>query len=179
MQIYTSLKALPETKVALTIGSFDGVHRGHQALLNKLKFYGVPTAVLTFPSHPLQTLRPPAPTPITTLEARLQLLGKERIDYCILIPFQDIVNIPFDHFLADLPLSHLLLGEGSAFGKNREGTQSNVEAWGKQTNVHVEYIKKVETISSSQIRAAIASGDLKLAETLLGHTNYEKHHVKH
>lgn len=179
MQIYTSLGVIPKAKVALTIGSFDGVHRGHKALITKLKSYGVPTAVLTFPIHPLHTLRPPPPTPITTLKTKLRLLEQEGIDICIVIPFPEIVNTPFDQFLSALPLSHLLLGEGSAFGKNRQGTQKNVEAWGKQNNVHVEYMKKIEKISSSQVRAAIAAGDLTLAETLLGHTNYEKHHVKH
>ncbi len=177
MKIYTSLSDLPKEKVALTIGSFDGVHKGHQALIAKLKSYGAPTAVLTFPIHPLQTLRPPPPTAITTLETKLKLLEKQGIDYAIVIPFPSIVNTSFDQFLNSLPLSHLLLGEGSTFGKNREGTQANVEAWGKLNHVHVEYMKKIEKISSSQIRAAIAAGNLALAETLLGHTNYEKKHV--
>jgi len=169
MHIYTSLSQLPKTKIALTIGSFDGVHRGHQALLTKLKSYGIATGVLTFPTHPLQTLRPPAPTPITSLPEKLQLLEKFGIDCVIVLPFPEIMNIPYDEFLNLFPLSHLLLGEGSAFGKNREGTQTNVEAWGKKHHVHVEYMKKIENISSSQIRAAIKVGNLALAETLLGH----------
>ena len=177
MHIYTSLEQLPKTKMALIIGTFDGVHRGHQALLKKLKSYGVPTGVLTFSTHPLQTLRPPAPVPITSLPVKLQLLEKCGIDCAIVLPFPEIMNIPYDQFLNLLPISHLLLGEGDAFGKNREGTRANIEAWGGKHHVHIEYMKKLDNISSSRIREAIKSGNFQLAETLLGHTNYEKNNV--
>ena len=177
MHLYKSLSELPRTKLALTIGSFDGVHQGHQLLLKKLKSYISPSAVLTFPTHPLQTLRPPAPTPITSLETKVKLLEQQGVDLLILLSFADIKDLTYDQFLDQLPLSHLILGEGSIFGKNREGTQTNVEAWGVKNSVHVEYIKKIDNISSSRIRAAIASGNFELAETLLGHTNYEKSNV--
>lgn len=180
MNIYPSIAELRQhhstTRFAMTIGNFDGIHRGHQALLAKLQSYGVPTAVLTFAKHPLDYLRPPAPKPIASLKEKLKLLAEQGIDCTVVIDFPQIVNTPFDQFLSSLPLSHLVLGEGAAFGKNRAGTEPQVKAWGEKHGVQVEYIKKIDLISSSQIRAALAAGDLALAETLLGHP-LEKHHV--
>jgi len=156
-------------KYAFSIGTFDGVHRGHQVLIQKLRSFGVPTAVVTFPEHPLQVLRPPAPLPIIPLSTKLSLLKSFGIDHTIVLPFADIVAIPFDQFLDSLPISHLVLGSGSAFGHKKLGTEANVRTWAANKNVHVEYIPKLENISSSQIRAAIAAGNLELAQQLLGY----------
>jgi riboflavin kinase/FMN adenylyltransferase len=174
MHIYNSLSELPRDKLAITIGTFDGVHTGHQKLLNKLKSFDTETAIITFLEHPLKTLRPPGPIQITSTKMKLELLEKQGINHLVLIPFQEVMNLTYDQFLDKLPVSHLILGVGSIFGKNREGTQARVETWAKNHNVHVEYMEKIDNVSSSRIREVIALGDFSLAETLLGHTNFER-----
>jgi hypothetical protein len=155
---------------AFAIGTFDGVHRGHQALIQELKATGKPTAVLTFAAHPLRTLTPGhEPLLITPLSLKLTLLKEQGINLTIAIPFSSkLANTPFQQLLTNLPLSHLILGVGSTFGYQREGTEENVRAWGKQHNIPIAYIDKPIPASSQKIREAIISGDLALAEHLLG-----------
>jgi hypothetical protein len=162
---------IPTTSLhAFTIGTFDGVHLGHQALIQKLKATGKPTAVLTFSAHPLKTLKPEiAPLLITPLPIKLMLLKEQGIALTIAIPFSaKFATTSFSQLLASLPLSHLILGEGSAFGYNREGSEKNVLLWGKENHVSIEYLEKTIPASSQKIREAIVTGDLALAEQLLG-----------
>jgi riboflavin kinase/FMN adenylyltransferase len=174
MQVFYSI---PPTMAptALTIGSFDGVHLGHQALLAALKSKGSPTTVLTFSNHPYQVLTPHAPhfPHLTCFSQKLQLLEECGIDTVIAIAFTlEFANIPFDTFLLQFSLTHLLLGKGSSFGKMREGTEEKVVPFAKKEGFIAEYLPKIfhanEPISSRRIRACIAAGDIALAETLLG-----------
>lgn len=155
---------------AFTIGTFDGVHLGHQALFQKLKATGKPTAVLTFAAHPLKTLRPgQEPLIITPLPLKLTLLKEQGLHLTITIAFSPkFANTSYQQLLKNLPLSHLILGAGSTFGHNREGNEENVVAWGKEHNIPVSYLPKTIPVSSQKIREAIAVGDLFLAEKLLG-----------
>ncbi len=155
---------------AFTIGTFDGVHRGHQALIQELKATGKPTAVLTFAAHPLKTLTPGLePLLITPLPLKLTLLKEQGISLAIAMPFSSkLAKTSFQQLLTNLPLSHLILGAGSTFGHKREGTEENVRAWGKEHNIPTEYMAKTIPASSQKIREAITSGNLALAENLLG-----------
>jgi len=155
---------------AFTIGTFDGVHLGHQALLQTLKATGHPTAVLTFAAHPLKTLTPEtAPLLITPLSLKLILLKAQGVRLTIALPFSiKFAKLSFDELLKSLPVSHLILGEGASFGRDREGTEENVKAWGQKNNIPVEYLSKTIPVSSQKIRDAIKSGHLLLAEQLLG-----------
>lgn len=164
-------------KYAFAIGTFDGVHRGHQLLLRKLKSFGVPTAVLTFPTHPLEYFRPPAPPLITTLDQKTSLLKSFGVDHVLVLDFASIVHLTYDELLTQLPISHLIRGKGSTFGKGRGGTEETVTPWCTARDIHVEYIPLLSDVSSSAIRAAIASKSYPLAEALLGHTTYERNHV--
>lgn len=162
---------IPTTSLhAFTIGTFDGVHRGHQALLEELKNTGKPTAVLTFSAHPLKTLNPKlAPPLITPLPIKLMLLKEQGVGLTIAIPFTaKFATTSFDCLLETLPLSHLVLGAGATFGHNREGSEKNVRSWGREHEVEVDYIEKTIPASSQKIREAICTGDLALAEELLG-----------
>jgi riboflavin kinase/FMN adenylyltransferase len=167
MQIVTSLEALPKVPMALTIGAFDGLHLGHQAILAQLRSYGVPTCVLTFAEHPLKTLQPErAPQVITPVEVKCSLL---KTDYCLLLEFtKEFASMSYSELLERIPVSHLVFGKGAVFGRGREGTEANVRAWTERSGVHVEYIDKIPGFSSTAIRSAIQAGHLEQAEKLLG-----------
>ncbi len=174
MKIFTSIpSSLPRT--ALSIGFFDGMHLGHQALLRQLKQSGSETAVLTFINHPLKVLRPGSAQPplLTPWPLKLALMEQSGIDTAILIPFNlEFASTSYDALLSQFNLSHLILGHGSAFGKNREGHEKNILAHAEKMKFTAQYVPKSllngETISSSAVRKAIVSGNLSLAAQLLG-----------
>ncbi len=158
-------------KIALTIGFFDGVHLGHQALLKRLRQHPHAT-ILTFSNHPQSVFRPPAPPLILPLEEKVTLL-KLFADEVIVLPFTpEFAETTYNDLLSQFDLSHLILGSGSLFGKNREGNEANVRAYAQKKGFIVEYIPKVlfhnEPVSSSRIRRAMAAGDTPLAHQLLG-----------
>ncbi len=160
-------------KTALTIGFFDGVHLGHLALLKRLREHSHAT-ILTFSNHPQTILKPPAPELLIPLPQKLSLL-KQYADEVIVLPFsQELAATPYDELLSRFDLSHLILGTGSVFGRNRDGNEANILKYGEQHGIVVEYIEKTifnhEPISSSRIRKALAAGDRTLAQQLLGRT---------
>jgi len=167
MNVCTDFEELPRERMAFTIGNFDGVHLGHQALLAKLRSYGVPTCVLTFVEHPFTLLKPTEVPPIITPFPIKQSLFNT--DFCLLLPFTpELASMTYDQLLNRLAISHLVLGKDSRFGRRREGTEAAVRAWGADRDVHIEYIDKVPGVSSTEIRAAIERGDLACAAKLLG-----------
>lgn len=158
-------------KTALTIGFFDGVHLGHQKLLKRLREHAHAT-ILTFSTHPQAVIKPPAPPILIPLEEKMALL-KPYADEVIVLPFTpEFAATPYDKLLSQFDPTHLILGAGSVFGKNREGNEVNVRKYGESRGIVVEYIPKVlfcnEPISSSRIRQALAAGDQTLAQQLLG-----------
>lgn len=158
-------------KTALTIGFFDGVHLGHRHLLEKLRNHPHAT-ILTFTNHPQSIFHPPPPSLLIPLEEKIQIL-KSYADEVIVIPFtKDFASTSFEKLLSQFHLTHLILGKGSTFGKNREGNEENVKKYAKKHGITVEYIPKLyflnEPVSSSRIRKALIDGDQKLANQLLG-----------
>lgn len=172
MKLYLSFpKNLPRT--ALTIGTFDGVHLGHQSIFKRMQKLSPHTTVLTFLNHPCALLKPPAPPLLTHFPLKLSLLASFGIDAIIALPFtSEFASLTYDALLQNFDLSHLVLGADSAFGKHREGTPSNIQRYAKGRSFTVEYLPKFSLdnipISSSRIRKAIISGDLALATRLLG-----------
>lgn len=174
MKIYTTFpSSLPPT--ALTIGSFDGFHLGHQALLKALREKSDHITVLTFINHPSQILNPEVPLPglLLTFPQKLALLKDAGVDVVIVLPFtKELAATPFDLFLDPFQLTYLLLGEGSAFGQGRKGNEENVKAYAAKKGFTVEYLPKIlleeEPISSRRVRAAVAAGDFEMAAKLLG-----------
>lgn len=158
-------------KTALTIGFFDGLHLGHLALLRRLR--SLPHAtILTFENHPQSIIRPPAPELLMPTEKRIEAL-RNFADQVLVLPFtEEFAATRFDELLDQFDLSHILLGEGSVFGQNREGNEENVRKYGISKAIAVEYFPKIlfegEPISSSRIRKALAEGKTALAEQLLG-----------
>ena len=171
MRIVDTLEKLP---YALTIGNFDGLHRGHQHLLSILKNSGLPTAVLTFSNHPSDVLKNRAHSPLLcTQEHKIRLFGHAGIDLLIVLPFTvEFAQQSYTHFLKSLKehlcFSQLILGKGAALGNRQEGTEEKVSALGKTLGFETHYIDKHLEISSGAIRKAILQGDLETARLLLG-----------
>ncbi len=171
MRIVRSLDKLP---YALTIGNFDGFHRGHQYLISALKKTGLPTAVLTFSNHPSEILKSESPAPLLcTPEHKLRLLEQAGVDLVIFLPFtKELAAESYDHFLKNLKehlcFTHLILGKGSALGNRQLGVQDKVEALGKTLSFDAEYIDKFLEVSSGAIRKALLAGDLATVHLLLG-----------
>lgn len=171
------------TSFVATIGTFDGVHRGHLALLEQMtrvgERLGLSPAVITFEPTPVEVLRPDLPisllsSPPERVE-RLRSLGYEQI---ILLPFTDkLAALTAEQFMALLRDKYgvraLVLGYDHRFGRDGLGTTSQYEAIGKRLGVHVEraeaYHEAGQAISSSRIRALLLGGDLAEANDLLGY----------
>ncbi|SRR5581483_5738728 len=177
----------------LTIGSFDGVHLGHQTLLKRLR-EKLPLnsllVVYTFTNHPSHLFAPHAPIPlICSPLQKVKLLGDYGADMVIFTPFdQQFAKMPFDKFLEllkqKLCFSHLVLGAGATFGCKRQGKEENVRELATSLNFEVEYLPKTHArkklISSGLIRTLIQSGAFHEASeclgrpySLMGHLNVE------
>lgn len=182
MKVTYHLEDIPQTRkpVVLTIGVFDGVHLGHQHIiksLHKLTRKGGTKALFTFTNHPQHILSSKKPTPLlTSFKHRLHLLEKYGIDLVIAASFtREFSEQSYTSFLTKLhdklPFSHLVLGEGSAFGKNREGDASSLKELEKKLGFEMHFLKKEnyhkEEISSGRIRAFVEEGKLKKAKKCL------------
>lgn len=172
MKIYTSFpQDLPPT--ALTIGTFDGVHLGHRARLEHMRSLSPHRTVLTFSNHPLSVLQGKSPPLLTPLPFKLSLLESLGIDAALVLPFDETLrSLPFEEVLSRIPLTHLVLSEGDAFGRDRQGHEKAVTRFAQERGFESLYLPKKSLgsapISSSRIRALIEAGQLKEAESLLG-----------
>ncbi|MBE8596621.1 bifunctional riboflavin kinase/FAD synthetase [Xenorhabdus sp. BG5] len=168
----------------LTIGNFDGVHRGHQALLKHLKQegqrLGLPTMVMIFEPQPLEVfVADKAPARLTRLRDKIKYLAQNGVDYLLCVKFDK-------HFAANSPeafvsqllveklgVKFLAIGDDFRFGKNRRGDFHYLQQAGKQYRFDVastdSFCDSGLRISSTAIRQALQSDDLALAEILLGH----------
>lgn len=128
--------------------------------------------ILTFSNHPRSIIHPPAPKLIIPYKEKLALL-RPFADLLISLPFtEELATTDYADLLSRFDPSEIVLGEGTVFGKNREGTEKNVRDYGERLGIRVEYIPKLffenEPISSSRIREALAKGKIDLAHQLLG-----------
>jgi riboflavin kinase / FMN adenylyltransferase len=184
MLISRSLAPRELPPAALTIGNFDGVHLGHQAMLRRLKAaaktQGLRAAVLTFEPHPRELFNPTqAPTRLTSLREKLELLAQEGIEHTHVQRFDRAFAAmsPADfvrHLIEFFRARWVLVGEDFRYGARRAGDLPQLQAAGAAQGFVVEAMPTVATagvrVSSSAIRAALAAGDLKKAEELLGRT---------
>ena len=183
MQVLRQIPEQASTPCVLTIGNFDGLHRGHQALLERLmaraRALDLPAAVMTFEPHPREYFTPDrAPARLSTLREKLTQLAAVGVDR--------IYACRFDHYLANLSaqdfierllvrglaVRHLFVGDDFQFGNNRQGNFQLLEAAGRQHGFSVESLPTVEwqgeRVSSSGIRTLLAAGDMEHATRLLG-----------
>lgn len=186
MQILTTLSASPKAPLSppftLTIGNFDGVHKGHQVILERLRAVAGKegtVAVITFSNHPSHVLARQTPAALILTPARkLHHLRTFQVDLVYLLEFTpSLAQLSYDHFLAQVkevyPFTFLAFGEGASFGKNREGNPENMHKLSEQLGFTLEYLPKVteqgEVISSGKIRTYLEAGDFVKARALLGH----------
>ncbi|MFA6412734.1 MAG: bifunctional riboflavin kinase/FAD synthetase [Syntrophales bacterium] len=168
----------------LTIGNFDGVHRGHQYLfqhlVNQARNAQRPAVVLTFDPHPKMVLHPDR-RPfylITSIEEKIRLIEAQGVDGLIIIPFNlDFSKTTAREFVCDLlwgklRIKKILIGHDYTFGKGKEGNEAFLVAHGQKLGFGVEVMRAFQvdetTISSTLVRNAILAGDVKAAASWLG-----------
>ena len=183
MQHYRSLEEVTLQNSWVTVGVFDGVHRGHQQVLRKLtagaRENGVPAVVLTFDPHPAKLFGRGEIRLLTLPGERARLLGDQGVDVVITHPFdRNVANITAFDFMKRLKdrlgLSHLMLGYDSTLGKNREGDATRLTEIGRELGYTVETVTALSdesgVISSTEIRKLISVGNVAEAERLMGHS---------
>ena len=171
-------------KTFVTIGTFDGVHFGHQKIIEKLvsqaKNEDKKSVLLTFFPHPRMVLQKDASIELlNTIEERANLLKKTGLDYLIIHPFSlefskmTAVEFVRDVLVNQLNISKLIIGYDHHFGKNREGNIEQLSAYSDLYNFKVEEIPAQDindvSVSSTKIRKALAAGNLKTANNYLGY----------
>ena len=160
--------------MSLSLGTFDGVHLGHQALFRRMRQLASRQFIATFSQPPVCTLFPNKPFSglISDPAVKLALLRAQGIEPLPLTFTLEMALIPYDCFLDSLyaqqSFTHLVLGEGALFGYGRRGTPEAVRGWAEPRGIQVEYISKLPEVSSSDIRAHIAAKRFSDVRRLLG-----------
>ncbi len=167
----------------VTVGSFDGVHLGHRAVIAELgaraRQRGARAVLLTFEPHPATVLAPgSAPPRLTLAVERLEVLAEAELDGLIVLRFDlGLAALPAEAFVRLLleryGMRELVLGSDHGFGRGRGGDSTTLPALGRRLGFEVTVMAPVpdargEPISSTRIRAALGSGDLALAAEWLG-----------
>jgi len=183
MRLTRGVPAAAAGPTALTIGNFDGVHLGHQAMLAELTRaagrLGMPSCVLTFEPHPREFFAPDkAPTRLTSLREKLELLAGRGIDRVHLCRFDyRFAQITAEDFIEriiarGLGARWLLAGDDFRFGARRAGDLVMLKRNGARLGVEVSalasFVQDGERVSSTAVRRALAAGELARAERLLG-----------
>ncbi|MCS6939394.1 MAG: bifunctional riboflavin kinase/FAD synthetase [Roseiflexaceae bacterium] len=172
-----------EFPTTLTIGAFDGVHRGHAHLIGttvqRARAFGRQAAVLTFDPHPDVIVRPGNERPtLTTIVERAELIAALGVDLMIVMPFTtELMALTAHEFMARVcgavALRELCIGWDFALGRGREGNASRLAAIGQTFGYTVHRVEPFlldgETVSSTRIRAALSAGDIAAANRLLGY----------
>lgn len=166
-----------------TIGNFDGIHLGHQAVLGQLaekaSELGLPSVVITFEPHPQEFFRPgAAPIRITGFREKMQTLRRYAVDHVLCLRFgRALADMPARDFIRrvlveSLGVRSLVIGGDFRFGRGREGDVALLRREGEQAGFQVLVMRAFEIggerVSSTRIRAALQQGDLAAAEKLLG-----------
>jgi len=176
----------PYKNAVITIGNFDGVHLGHQALFHNLIEKAIAlngtSIAMTFEPHPIRVLKKNNHPPLITLyEQKVELIEKAGLDVLICIPFtQEFAAIPAKEFVEDILVKRIgikaiAVGEDYTFGKNREGNLALLKTLGNQCGFEVILIDELhisntypERISSTKIRELVMAGKVAESKKLLG-----------
>jgi riboflavin kinase/FMN adenylyltransferase len=200
MKVFRGLpNAAARAPCALTIGNFDGVHRGHQALLARVRAaadrLGLESAVMTFEPHPREFFAhkmgdmSKAPPRIANLRDKLQALENNGVDRVIVEHFCDAFAGQSPQAFVEkvlvegLHVKWLMVGDDFCYGARRAGNVALLAEAGKQYGFEVEVLPTVRNgetrVSSSAVRSALSEGDFDHAQALLGHPYSISGHVIH
>ncbi len=192
MRVQRKLTGASGNPVALTIGNFDGVHRGHQAMLARLidaaEDLGLPPAVMTFEPHPREFFAPAgAPPRLSTLRAKLDLFRAYGVAITYVARFNArLASLTAGEFVTDVlengvNAHWVLVGDDFRFGRGRQGDLALLRATARGFSVEAMRTVEVagERASSTSARDALAKGDLARAAALLGRNYAISGHVGH
>jgi len=184
MTVYHSLTEIPRVdNTVITIGTFDGMHRGHRmivdAVIAKADELAGRSLVITFDPHPQEVLRRTgeAVPLLTTIEERIAEFGRLGVEGVLVLPFTaEFAALPWKEFcdllIEHVGIGHIIFGHDHAFGRNREGNAASLRGYGAEHNFDVTEIGPLiidgEAISSTKIRRAIIGGDIDKATHYLG-----------
>ncbi len=184
----------PQTKCCVTIGSFDGLHKGHQTILKQLveeaTKKGLKSLVFTFDPHPRTVLSEGAKLQLlTSLEEKKKVLEELGIDYLVVYPFDlEFSRLTAREFVENilvkgLHTKQIIIGYDHRFGRNRNADIDDLIEFGKEFEFEVQQIqaKQIDeiSISSTKIRTALKKGDITTANTYLGYHYQLKGEVVH
>jgi riboflavin kinase/FMN adenylyltransferase len=173
-------------KAVITIGNFDGVHIGHQALFHEVieradAIQGTSIA-MTFEPHPIRVLKQNGHPPLITLyDQKVELIEKSGIDVLIAVPFtREFAAITAKEYVLDILVKRIgaqtiVVGKDYTFGKNREGNINLLRSYAEALDIQVEVVdwipiskKSADRISSTRIRELVMDGRVRYAQKLLG-----------
>ena len=177
--------AIPRTGAGsvITVGTFDGVHRGHWQVLERVRerasAVGGPAVLVTFDPHPLRIVRPEAAPPLlTTPVEKTEVLAESGLSYVVFVAFtRELQQYSPERFVKEILLerlhvAELVIGYDHGFGKGRSGDVETLRRLGEEEGFVVHVVEPVEAagapISSSRIRAAVQAGDMRAATAGLG-----------
>jgi riboflavin kinase / FMN adenylyltransferase len=185
VQRYDGVAALPEgmRPTVVTVGMFDGVHRGHRALLGRVAAEaaarGVPAAAVTFDRHPLAVLRPGSEPPLlTTLDRKVALLGEAGMEVVLVLEFtRELSEVPAEAFATEVLFDALaaravVVGENFRFGHKAAGDPALLADLGRARGIDVVAVPLQthdgEVVSSTRVRTELTAGDVAAASASLG-----------
>ena len=186
MQVYRSIEHLPAFKNSvLTIGTFDGVHQGHQKIIAALKKeaanVGGESVIITFHPHPRKIVQPQNHLQlINTLDEKIDLLQKAGIDHLVVVPFtDDFSELSADQYIENFLIKNfhpasIIIGYDHHFGKGRVGNYKLLEERAELFRYNLveipQHVLNEIAVSSTKIRKAILSSDIATANQLLGYS---------
>jgi riboflavin kinase / FMN adenylyltransferase len=178
-------RALPRDgrRTVVTVGTFDGVHRGHWEVLQEIRRRAEAvdgrSVLVTFHPHPLRVVRPEhAPPLLSTLSEKREILAESGLQYAVIVPFtRTLQRYPARRFVEEIligriGMDELVIGYDHGFGRDREGGVDTLREIGRELGFQVDVVRAFheggEPISSSRIRRLLAAGDAAGAARLLG-----------
>ena len=183
MKLYDNQKSYSKNPSVITIGTFDGVHIGHQKIIERLVKVGqnkaLESVVLTFFPHPRMVLQKNSNIKLlNTIDERKQLLSKLNLETLVIKTFnKEFANLSARDYVKtilveELNAKHIIIGYDHHFGKNRSANIDDLKSFGKEFGFEVEEISaqdiKDVAVSSTKIRNAVSDGDLQIAKSYLG-----------
>lgn len=185
MKIYTDLNQFQVERPVITIGTFDGIHLGHQKVIARLndfaRQHNGESVIFTFHTHPRLITSPNETTLrlLTTLDEKTELLEKFGIEHLIVYPFnREFANLAYHEFVEKILVEKLkthclVVGYDHKFGKNREGGFEYLQKCAEKYNFHIEKLDALlvddDSVSSTKIRNALESGEIEKANQFLGY----------